>query len=241
MYLGEATTYTQAQRDNILAWMAVQPPDKFIMPGLETTTGEWWKNQGFSKEALQQIADNALAQGEFQKSVGFNPNDVTPWENPNWPAVEAAKAAERERQRLEAEAYAKLHPEITAGPGPGDNVRTNVITTPSRTVTPAVTSTPATRPQVVAAFRSTPGANPEPDEAAITYYMGKGVAQLVADVAAIRKANPALAAQIDARRRALGLTTGAAITTVVPSQTSSGGGGYLPLILAAAAAYFLGS
>lgn len=56
------------------------------------------------------------------------------------------------------------------------------------------------------AFQSIPGANPNPDQAALEYYASQGIDKLKADVAFIRQANPGLAAQIDAERAKLGLS-----------------------------------
>lgn len=243
MYLGQADTGpTQAEIDNWIAWQAAQPADGFLM-GAARTVGEYWKNAGLTEADKEQLAIAALAQADLKKPY-FPASEVAPWENPNWPAVTAAWYAEQERQKREYEEYCRTNQCFTIGPGPSTPAPTGG-TSPQPIVptTGITTARTATRDQVIAAFRNTPGANPQPDDAAISYYMGKGVAQLVIDVAAIRKSNPALAAQIDAQRRAMGLpTAGGTATPITPVTTPTiGTGGITTLLLAAAAAYLIGS
>lgn len=54
-------------------------------------------------------------------------------------------------------------------------------------------------------FRTTPGANPVPDAAALNYYAEAGYDQFMKDVAAVRAQNPTVAAQIDKARVDAGL------------------------------------
>jgi len=253
MYLGQADTGpTQAVIDNWIAWHSAQPIEVSFGTVIQVasgakTWGEWYAmpRSGVTKEELNQLATNALAQDAFKKSVGVAVDDE--YNDPRWPQLTAAREAERLRQIAEYEAYCRVNQCATIGPGPSTPAPTGG-TSPQPIVptTGITTARTATRDQVIAAFRNTPGANPQPDDAAISYYMGKGVAQLVIDVAAIRKSNPALAAQIDAQRRSMGLPTAGGtatpITPITPVTTPTiGTGGVTTLLLAAAAAYLIGS
>ena len=60
----------------------------------------------------------------------------------------------------------------------------------------------ATREEVLAAYAANPKAEATPDEASINYWMTNGLSQFNSMVDAVRAANPALAAQIDASRAA---------------------------------------
>ena len=60
----------------------------------------------------------------------------------------------------------------------------------------------ATREEVLAAYAANPKAEATPDEASINYWMINGLSQFNSMVDAVRAANPALAAQIDASRAA---------------------------------------
>lgn len=233
--LSEPNPWTQAQIDNWIAWQGAQPIEVSFGSAIAVasgakTWGEYWRMSNTPADGLTRLAIHALNQDAFKQSVGVDVD--AEYNNPNWPQLTAQRAAAAEAERIRV---ANTPSPFTIGPGPAPSGGT-----PSKPIVPTTgitAGTPATREAVVAAFRNTPGANPQPDEGAITYYMKQGVAKLLADVATVRRTNPTLAAQIDKQRAAMGLPTAATALTTKPA----GGATALPLILAAAAAYFLGS
>ena len=85
----------------------------------------------------------------------------------------------------------------------------------------------ATREEVLAAYAANPKAEATPDEASINYWMTNGLSQFNSMVDAVRAANPALAAQIDASRAAKpvpapvpGLLTPAPAAPVAPTAVA---------------------
>lgn len=217
-----------AEIQNWIDWQGAQPADAFLM-GTARTVGDFWNTNKFSREALEDLAVRDL--GRYRHHL-----DGRPWEDPNWREKTNAFFAEQERQRLAGLEYAKLHPEITVGPGPnvissgtGSRTNTNVSNTninPNIGVQlPGITNTPGTSTQptlgqwqggnwsgqwktaddVRSLFRQTPGANPNPTDADLQYYLQKGPEQLLKDVQGVRGANPTMAGLIDQQRAQQGL------------------------------------